>query len=77
MLSIAVDVGGDGVGFDFVFENVGKGLRAVYGVDEGVEEVGHVVASFFQLSHDVPHGTVSVLPTVFAYACRVVHDVAG
>lgn len=76
MLRIAVDVRCNAEGLHFVFEDIGKRLRAVDGVDEGVEEVGHVIASFFELSHDVPHGTMCVLATVFAYTHGVVHDVA-
>ena len=77
MLRVAVDVGGYAVGLNLIFEDIGKGLCAMDGVDEGVEEVGHVVVSFFQLGHDVPHGSVGVLSSVFAHTDRVVHDVAG
>ncbi len=77
MLRVAVDVGSDAVGLDFVFEHIGQCLGAVDGVDEGVEEIGHVVASFLQLGHDVPHGAMGVLATVLAYTDRIVHDVAG
>ena len=42
MLWVAVDVSGDAVGFDFVFEDVGEGVRAVNGVDDGVEVVGFI-----------------------------------
>ena len=36
MLGIGVDVGGDAIGLDFVFENIGKGTGTVYGVDDRV-----------------------------------------
>ena len=76
MLAVAVDVGGDTVRFDFVFEYVGEGLSAVNGVDERVEEVSHVGASLLELCHDIPHGSVRVLTAIFANAFGILHDVA-
>ena len=75
MLRVAVDIGSDAIRLDFVFEHVGERLCAMDGVDEGIEEVGHIVATFLQLSHNVPHGAVSVLSAVFANADGVVHNV--
>ena len=46
------------------------------GVDERVEEVGHIGAPLFKLCHDVPHGSMCVLATVFAHAHGIAHDVA-
>lgn len=77
VLRVAVDVGGDAVGLHFVFEYVGQRLGAVHRVDERVEEVGHVVVALFELGHDVPHGAVGVLSSVFAYSGRVGCNVAG
>ena len=76
VLGVGVDVGCHAVGFHFVFQHIGRGCGSVDGVDDGVEVVGFVEAVFLEFGHDVPHGTVGVLATIFAHADGVVGDVA-